>query len=227
MRTLRNLTATVAAAIALAGLGPSTAIADVEVLSPDTFTLEGRLDFDTPQEHENDIQTECNVDLTMDVYSDGSIDVTAVDSYGYFPNDWSCYRGPGAANETWFDQHDYDNDCADGDNGWYGQILGPGDEWDSGQNDHPIHEYTGTGDFEAVVVACPYLHHFFYGSPPPFLFRFPIDTLYNWPVSDHEVWSLPEQSIYYWEPSVDDYTITGTDYDDPADNTYLHIETVQ
>ena len=213
MRKLRTLIAAVAAFIAIATLATPNTLAAVEVTNDGTIALEGRMDIDIPPESPG-VRFACHVDLTMEVDANGGIYATDVDAYRGTYADWDCNVGPGT-NQTWLN----DYNCHNG--SWYGQILGPGDEWESGAHNGLVVEYAGTGDFEAVIAACTYFDNNW--SAPDLLLRFPINM-----VSGDEVWSLPEQPLWYFAPpGYSEYTITGFEYDEQSNHTALGIETVE
>lgn len=200
MKQLKLLTALAATALAMTAIAATTATADVTVGNPNSgFALEGRMDADFPSEIGEQIT--CNVDLTLDVGGTGAIDVTNVDAYGDYYGDYACQVG-NYPQERWFE------DCYDA--GWTGQIIGPGDDWEVfGQQV----EYAGLGDFEAVIGACTELHELL-------VFRFAIDTDYEG--TGAETWSLPSQPL-----GPPNWTINGTEWDDPANDLGLYIESVQ
>lgn len=212
MRKLRMLAALTATALAVVGSVASTATAAVEV-SGGGVTLEGTMDIDHPAYTPDELY--CQVDLTMDVDGTGAIDVTDVAAQDAYPSQPAGHcRWPDGQSEML-------NDCEDA--GWSGQILGPGDQWER-PGDNQLVEYEGTGDFEAVISACMDWTDYF-SAPPPIL-RFVIDTVYDSPpVPDHEVWSLPEQPLFFWAVPETGHTITGQ-YDG-AEHSNIAIQSVE
>ena len=214
MRTVKLLTA-LAATLAITGLYATTATADVTVANPAGYhPFEGRIDLDGHDSYQE--EGTCNVDLLVITDYAGAIYVSHVDVYGgpggaYLEE----YSEPACGVGHWYTSPPVLDHCGNGhDGGWYGQILGPGDEWDSGLSNHPIYEYTGTGDFEALILACSY-----WSGEPHLPLRFALDTDYE--NTGAETWSLPHQEI------TTGLTISGTQWDDPANDMELDIQTVE
>jgi hypothetical protein len=212
MKPLKLLTALAATVIAITALA-TTANADVTT-SGWGGTMEGRLEVD----HDGfggDVA--CNVNLTMDVDQAGAIDVTDVEAYGvYGPEgsfpDYQCQVSSGAT-QQWLD----DYDCAQG--GWYGQILGPGDDWYAPPPVDEVIEYAGTGDFEAILSACTYYDR----GLPDMILRFAIDQ----DESLFETWSLPQQGFWDYIDVNAPFEIAGTHYDEYPNEMSMNIESVQ
>jgi len=207
MQRLRLLVVLVASTFIVGGLHVSSATAAVDVSNPGQAELSGRMAIEVTQGSNSETYA-CHTDLTMDVSDDGVITVTDVTpTWDQTVNQWYCHP---SGYEAWL------NDCDDA--GWTGQILGPGDQWERGDQ---VVEYAGTGDFEAVMDACTKWSRDAVSSDPgnPII-RFAIDEV----AQGSESWSLPEQPLYSWIPEAAFITTYGQGFDYPLTSLGIDSE---
>lgn len=189
MRKLRNLLLLSMAAMALSALTASAASATVEVRNSSGQLCGSEADCEVLLDGQmtltqNGFTKQCNVDMTVRVFESGALDVPAIDAYG---DSVICVGAQGPLLD----------DCQDA--GWTGQILAPGDEGFSGEN-----------DFDAVFDSC--FEAFDFNAP----LRFGLDD------TTHLNWSLDQQPY-----AGGGITIHGTGYDGPTTNEDLDITNVE
>lgn len=191
-RKLIRLLATAALTLTATASMAATAVADayVEVGNPGQFELSGIMEA-APQG--GGYFHGCDMEITVDVYSDGSALLQAEAHNGVYGMNRNCQGG----GEDMLDPYE----------GWQwpGQIVGPGDE-----EDNP--GYTGTGDFELVVWSnTVFSENYGFGTV---LHRFSIDdegTNESWAFHDQALdptASYPRNQIVYktWGSFEDDVT---------------------
>lgn len=193
---------TLAAIAATLGIAAPSATAAVEVANDGEVTLEGYMAIESTIQDPHGTQSNtwrCAVEIDADIGSDGDIEVNNVEAtWDYNVAEWYC--DPPAGSEAWF------NDCDD--NGWEGQIIGPGDSWERGDEQF---DYAATGDFEALIETCTRWHEYNTDGVPPPVIRLAIDEHVN----GNEYWALPSQPLYSWFselPAPPPYSLTITTY---------------
>jgi hypothetical protein len=200
---------TLAAIAATLGIAAPSATAAVEVANDGEVTLEGYMAIETTRDTQSNTWR-CAVEIDADIGSDGDIEVNNVEpTWDYNVAEWYC--DPPAGSEVWF------NDCDD--NGWEGQIIGPGDSWERGDEQF---DYAATGDFEALIETCTRWHDYYTDGVPPPVIRLAIDEHVN----GNEYWALPAQPLYSWV-STDPVTITtygSNEYLPPTDLDITSVE---
>lgn len=207
---MRQLGMAIRIAIAVLMFGAvssSTAVAAVETIGGD-FELRGTMAYNQdPDPSPGYDHIMCHVDLSVDVDHEGAIEVTDVDAFlPYYDYSHQC-RWP-SGTDYWF------NDCDDA--GWTGQILGPGDSWET-PNSEILVEYQGTGDFEAVIDGCIHL------SNGHFPFTFAIDE----GGTQDEVWSFLPQLVGPGSMLSEATCCEGVSFTDPSNHTSLSIQSVE
>ena len=151
IRNLSRLLAAAAVALVATCLMAGTAPAAVEVANPGPYEMSGTLRASYEHTPGNTYPIHaCDIDIDLYISSDGSAAVNTeayTSEYGYI-----CE----GSEDPWLAS------CSD-DSVWPAQIVGPGDEM-----------YTGTGDFELVMLMCTVFSDYYLSGASTYA-RFSID----------------------------------------------------